>query len=84
VDVALNKADLILDAKRHADNDRLCSVQACATLIRCVVLPTFAHILRGHDPRAIKDACCRMDDAAYTRFLSLCRIKRPPDARAQA
>ena len=77
VDAALDQADLILLAKRQADDSRACNVQGCAALIRLVVLPSFAHILRGHDPRAIMEQCRRMDDEAYNYFLALCKVSLP-------
>jgi hypothetical protein len=40
-----------------------------------VVLPSFTHIIRGHDPRSIADVCRTVDDAAFSHFLNICSIR---------
>ena len=74
VDSLVAKLSAILTAKRQPSAPKSCSVQACATLVRAVVLPGFVHIIRGHDPAAIRAASRRLDDAAFEHFLALCNI----------
>ena len=74
-DGLLTKLEDIVHAKQQNSSPQLCTAQACAALIRAVVLPSFTHIIRGHDPRSIIDACRNVDDAAFSHFLSICCIR---------
>ena len=71
----LGKLRDIITAKQEKRSPHSNSMQACAALIRAVILPAFTHIIRGHDPSAIKDVCHKIDEAAYANFLRLCNIR---------
>ena len=75
VDGLLEKLGDLAIAKQERRAPHFNSAQALATLIRAVICPGASHLIRGHDPRAIRGVCRKFDDATFGYFLRLCNIR---------
>jgi hypothetical protein len=68
---ATDKLAMLVEARQLDASVKSNAAQALTAVIRTCIVPSFTHVLRGHDPDVIRPACVEFDDAVWLHWRRL-------------